>query len=35
MSRRSTNPGSPLSDSNGYRKDMRDEIRKLSVPIND
>jgi alpha-N-arabinofuranosidase len=26
-------PGSPLSDSNGYRKDVLEEIRKLNVPI--
>jgi alpha-N-arabinofuranosidase len=26
-------PGSALSDSNGYRKDVLDEIRKLNVPI--
>ena len=26
-------PGSTLSDSNGYRKDVLDEIRKLNVPI--
>jgi alpha-N-arabinofuranosidase len=26
-------PGSSLSDSNGYRKDVLEEIRKLSVPI--
>jgi alpha-L-arabinofuranosidase len=25
--------GSPLSDSNGYRKDVLEEIRKLNVPI--
>jgi alpha-L-arabinofuranosidase len=26
-------PGSKLSDSNGYRRDVMDEIRKLQVPI--
>jgi alpha-N-arabinofuranosidase len=26
-------PGSPLSDSNGYRKDVLEEVRKLGVPI--
>jgi alpha-N-arabinofuranosidase len=26
-------PGSPLSDANGYRKDVLEEIRKLNVPI--
>src|ERR1700741_3540858 len=26
-------PGSPLSDSNGFRKDVLEEIRKLNVPI--
>jgi alpha-N-arabinofuranosidase len=26
-------PGSPLSDSNGYRKDVLEEVRKLNVPI--
>src|SRR5260370_10511993 len=26
-------PGSALSDSNGYRKDVLEEIRKLNVPI--
>ena len=26
-------PGSPLSDSNGFRKDVADEIRQMGVPI--
>ena len=26
-------PGSPLSDSNGFRKDVIEEVRKLGVPI--
>jgi alpha-L-arabinofuranosidase len=26
-------PGSPLSDSNGFRKDVMDEVRNLGVPI--
>jgi alpha-N-arabinofuranosidase len=26
-------PGSPLSDSNGFRKDVLDEVRQLAVPI--
>src|ERR1700684_590999 len=26
-------PGSPLSDANGFRKDVLEEIRKLGVPI--
>jgi alpha-N-arabinofuranosidase len=28
-----SDPGSKLSDSNGFRKDVMDEIRKLGVPI--
>ncbi len=26
-------PGSPLSDTNGFRKDVMDEVRNLGVPI--
>jgi len=31
--RRDSDPGSKLSDSNGFRKDVMDEIRHLGVPI--